>query len=637
MKKIKATKIIYSVLFFSVILLILFFSYSRIFDEFEYSTFDFRYRLRPYREVSQDIVIVEVGDDSIEKLGKWPFSRKYHALMVKALESAGVKTIIFDIFFSERKDGDAAFAQSVKDSGNVYLPYVFEFDREKEKHKYISASKFAAPLIKMLNDNAKGSGFVNVQPDIDGKIRRIPAFIEYKGKRYPHLSVLAAVNRMGYEYEEIDIVPGERITVGDELVLPLDKKSSILVNYPSEWGTAFRHYSYVDILQSYLADVTGQEATVDLTELEDSICFIGLTATASPDAHPSPLEPLYPGIGVHASVYDSIMQGKSIRRLDRWGNLLILLLMCMLTGYITEKSRRRFALLSIFLIISLFSLVSVVSFWFLGVWIDIFYPIVVIAAMYIVFTFKKYISEIQKREILEKELGIAKEIQQSFLPTEIKGLKNIGVGVRMLTASQVGGDLYDIVQLDENTLGVMMGDVSGKGVPAALYMARVVSVFKTFVRDKNPSEVLKCVNDNLVFEASSNLFVTVTYMTFDADVNKTYFAIGGHLPTVVIEPDGNVVLLDVDEGMPLGLIEGEYAMGEFDYKPGSIFLLYTDGVTEAMDIKMDMYGQDRLVELSKGLAGATTEVVVEAVHRAVLEFAGKAKQHDDITVMAIKV
>jgi len=279
----------------------------------------------------------------------------------------------------------------------------------------------------------------------------------------------------------------------------------------------------------------------------------------------------------------------------------------------------------------------VLFFWIFGVWIDVFYPLVAMAIIYVIFTFKKYVAEIQKREIIEKELSIAKNIQESFLPKKIPQLGSLSINVNMLTALQVGGDLYDIVQLDDERMGIMLGDVSGKGVPAALYMAKVVSVFKTFVKEGTPSEVLKMINDRLVSDGGSGLFVTLTYMIFDTKRNETQFAIGGHLPTILVEPDGNVELLDVSEGMPLGMIEGDFSGGEKKYKPGSLFLLYSDGVTEAMDVKEEMFEQDRLVELARGFVDATPEEAVKAIHKAVLDFAGKAKQHDDITVMAIRV
>ncbi|RKY42105.1 MAG: hypothetical protein DRP85_04030 [Candidatus Makaraimicrobium thalassicum] len=637
MKRFDKTKIGYFVLGAFLAGLFLFFSYSRVFDEFEYSMLDFRYNLRPCQPVDKDIVIIEIGDDSIEKIGKWPFPRNYHALLVKALKSSGVDTIIFDIFFSEEKDGDEGFAKAVKDAGRVYLPYVFELDRDTTDRTRVRGVGYAAPLIEVLKKAAKGTGFINVEPDIDGKIRRIPPFIEYKGVFYPHLTVLAALNNLGYGFDQVRIIPEKKMIVSEDLIIPLAEGSFMPVDYPAVWGRAFRHYSYVDILQSYLADVMEQEPAVDLKELDGTVCFIGLTATAAPDTHPSPMEPLYPGIGVHTSVYNSIIQKSFLRRLNKWWNLLILVAMWLFTAYVTEKSRKRFALISIILIMATYVFIAMLFFWPLGIWIDVFYPLVSMVAVYVVFTFKKYVTETQKRELIEKELNIARSIQQSFLPSEIPVPGGMDISVRMLTARQVGGDLYDIVQLNGSKLGVMLGDVSGKGVPAALYMARVVSVFKTFVGEGAATEVLKNVNERLIAEGSSNFFVTLTYTVFDTETNSASFAIGGHLPTILIEPGGNVELLDVAEGIPLGLVESDFSPGRREYKPGSMFLFYTDGVTEAMNTADEMFGQERLVELVENLKGCSAEEVVDAVHKAVSDYAGKASQHDDITVMAVRI
>ncbi|MFH1878544.1 MAG: CHASE2 domain-containing protein, partial [Candidatus Omnitrophota bacterium] len=317
--------------------LFLSFSYNRVFDEFENSTLDLRYRIRPHQNVGKDIVIVEIGDDSISKLGKWPFPRNYHALLVQALKSAGVKTILFDIFFSESKEEDDSFAESVKNAGNVYMPYVFELDRSNPDKTRMHAAKITAPLIDVLSAAAKGTGFVNVEPDFDGKVRRIPLFIEYYGDMYPQVTVKAALNDLGYDFSSEMIFPGKKMKVGDDIIIPLGEDSTMLVNYPDVWGKAFRHYSYVDIIQSYLADVMGQEPFLDLKDLEGSVCFVGFTATASPDAHPSPMERLYPGVGVHTSVYNSIINRSFIKRLNKWWNLFILVAMWMITAYVTLK------------------------------------------------------------------------------------------------------------------------------------------------------------------------------------------------------------------------------------------------------------------------------------------------------------
>lgn len=617
-------------------ILILSLSYFRVFEDLEDSTFDFRYSLRPAQPFSKDIVIIEIGDDTMEKLGKWPLPRNYHALLVKALQKAGAKAIVFDIFFSEEKEGDADLAEAVKDAGNVYMPYIFDLDRTGKYRDRVGAIGYAATLIEPLNDAAKGTGFINVEPDNDGKVRRIPPVMYYDGKFYPHMTVLVALEQLGYDLASLKVTPGKKLEVGKDLIIPLDERSSMIVNYPGRWQESFRHYSYVDVIQSYLAGITGQQPTIDLNDLKGTICFIGLTATASPDAHPSPMEPLYHGIGVHTSVYNSILSKSFLRRLDRWANVLLLAVFALLTLLVTSISRKRFSILSIVAIMFFYFCMAMVLFWPFGIWIDVFYPIVAMGVIYVILTFKKYVTETQKREVLEKELNIAKDIQRSFLPSIIPDIGGIQLNAKMFTAKQVGGDLYDIFELDGNRLGMMIGDVSGKGVPAALFMAKVVSVFKSFALHVSPAAAINDVNERLVKESNTNLFVTMTYAIFDTASRKVTFAMGGHLPTLMVSPDGSVKMLDTKEGAPLGLISGDFSEHETSYEPGSLFVFYTDGVTEAMNTKEQMFGQDRLVKVVTRFKDRSPAEIVDAVHKAVAAFEGKDRQHDDITIIAVR-
>jgi len=636
MMKFNKEKVGYIALMVFICVLLLSISYLRIFDDFEYSTFDFRFKFRIPQQTNKNIVIIEIDDDSIKKLGGWPLLRNYHALLVKILASNGAKTVVFDVFFSEEKEGDEEFTKALKNAGIVYLPYIFDAERTASDKKSVHAAGFAAPLVDTFRKAAKGSGFINVEPDEDGKIRRITPYIKYDGKLYPHLTVLSAINDLGYKFDEVIIIPEQKIILNDETFIPLGENSSIMINYPDVWGKGFRHYSYVEILQSYLAEVTGRAPQIDLNEFKGKVCFVGLSAADARDTHPSPLETVYPGIGVHASVYNSIVQDRFIRRLNKGWNLLILLVMWGVTAYITGKVRKRFGLISIFLIIAAYAVIAMVFFWPFGIWIDVFYPIISIVTVYVIFTFKKYVTEIRKREIIEKELNIARDIQRSFLPVEIPSLPGIDIKAEMLTARQVGGDIYDFVRLGDTKVGIMIGDVSGKGVPAALYMARLVSIFKTFAVKVSPAEILKDVNDRLVDESGNNLFVTLTYMIFDTKKSTVTYAIGGHPPAILMDADGKIELLETEEGMPLGLVQGNFTENKKTYKPGSVFVLYTDGVTEAMNAENEMLGEGKIIELISTLKGSSPKEIISTIQKAVVDHAGNAAQYDDITIVVIR-
>ncbi|MBF0494744.1 MAG: CHASE2 domain-containing protein, partial [Candidatus Omnitrophica bacterium] len=476
----KTSKIL-SFVFWPVFFLALFsLSYFRVFDELEYKTLDFRYQIRPKLKVNNKIAIIHISDDTIKGLGEWPIPRKYHALLIKALKAAGAKDIVFDVFFTETTNDDQELINAAKEAGNVYMAYVFELDVAKNSNKYISAKGEIAPLLEYFKTACKDIGYVNVQPDIDGKVRSVLPFVEYKGKFYPHLGLKVALDNYGVKFENVKIIPGSKIVVDKKLTIPLGERSEVLINYPSKWAESFRHYSCIDVIQSYLSGMIGKPPAIDLNELKDSVCFIGFTAAASPDAHPSPLEPLYPGVGVYAAMYNSTMNDLFLHRMNRIDNLIVLFIISIITLVVTVKSRRNFAFLSVIFFVAGYAVFGIGMFFFARTWVDMFYPIGAVVFLYMFFTFRKYLMEMRRRELLEKELNIAKDIQMSFLPAELPAVAGIDAFGAMMTARQVGGDLYDVILHENGKLGVMIGDVMGKGFPASLFMAMAASSFKFF-------------------------------------------------------------------------------------------------------------------------------------------------------------
>ena len=612
-------------------------SYSRVLDVYELPTLDLRYKLRPKVQIDDKIVIIEISDDSIRKIGSWPFDRKYHALLVKALSYGGAKQIIFDVFFSEAKKGDDDFARAVKEAGNVYMPYVFDIT-EKEDAPIPIAAGYEARLLAKLASACKGTGHINIIPDIDGKFRRIPPFIKWHNRLYPHIGFLAAANFLGFSRDSIKMVQQRFISLNKKIKIPLDLNSNIIINFPGRWVDTYRHYSYIDVLTSYVAGLEGKKGVLDLEELKDSICFIGITATAAPDIHPSPFESLYPGVGIHASLFNSMIFKKFISRVSRVSNLLILIILGIITFVTTIKSRKLLSFLYLFGMLFSFFLVGVVLFAVFGLWIDIFYPIIASTMLYLGLTFRKYIVEMHKREVIENELSIAKDIQQSFLPKAKPGIEGVAIEAKMLTAHQVGGDLYDFIDISRKKAGVMIGDVSGKGVPAALYMAKVVSEFKSYAKEGLASNAVLKLNDRLVQESGSNLFVTLSYLIFDMEKRTLNFSIGGHLPTLMFrEGEEEPRYLDLKEGMPLGLMESSFSDDTIEIKKGDLFILYTDGVTEAMNKRRKMFGTEKLADIVRTNRTRPLRDIVDLIHKEVRIYEGRLPQHDDITVVAIRV
>jgi CHASE2 domain-containing sensor protein len=613
-------------------------SYFRLFDYYELGSLDLRFVLRtPKIPVTDKIVFIEIGQDTIDKLGRFPFDRNYHATIIKTLSESGARMILFDFLFSESQEHDKELEYALNQAGNAYLPYAFDIDKAKGGDE-LTGRGYVAECLEVLDKEAKGTGHINIMPDPDGKFRRIPPFIKYEDTNYPHIAFLIGCDYLGIPLKNIKFIPGKCIILNPHERIPLDEGSNMIVNFAGKWGSSYIHYSYVDLLQSYFAKQNGQKPILDLRSFKDKICIVGLTATGTGDVHPTPLEPMYPGMGIHAEIINSIVNNKFIMRASRAANLAVLLVLGFLISVAILKTKPIKGLFVLLSALLLFVLIALLAFDYFGLWIDMACPIGVMVLLYLSFTLRKYVIEWKNRLLFENELGIAKKIQESFLPKTEPEIEGVDISVSMLTARQVGGDLYDFVDLEPGRFGIMIGDVSGKGIPASLFMAMVAGSFKFFSKLKSgPKEVLTNLNSKLVAESSSDLFVTMFYAVFDMKEKDIVYSNGGHLPLLYVSREGKTKFFDSSAGLPLGLMDGEYSTEKIKFNEGGLFIFYTDGVTEAMNSKSELYGKERLEKIAKANVNLPSREVLKAIADDVRRFEPKTKQHDDITLIVVKV
>lgn len=610
-------------------------------------TYDWRFHLRGERYTSPEIVHVDIYNDSLDAISRWPFDRRYHAALIDALRGAGARAVLFDIEFAEPTDSDGLMAQMAKKAGNVYFVYgLGGLDLYPEGW---IADRFEAVLQKIFEKAAKGTGFVNNQADIDGKRRRVMPLIRYYGDnppQYKNQMLIQVAFRLYMDYigvkpEDVRLKVGHSLELGDKLKVPLDDESSFIVNYSGFWGAdnGFKHYSYVDILQAYNASTLGEKPVMDLTVLQNKICVVGLTAQATSDVYPNPLEKLYPGVGTYTNVLNSLITRDFIYRVSRGINLLLLVVLCAVLIRLAYGKNPVKSFIYAASLISIFILTAINLFIAYGAWLDLFYPVLVMVGIYTLTTLSRIVTEMRKRELMETELKIASQIQKSFLPAAPPEVKGLALSVFMQPAKHVGGDLYAFLKLSDDKIGVMLGDVSGKGTPAALFMGKVVSEFKFSARDRmDPAEVLTNLNNSISAESTGGLFVTLAYAVFDLKNMKMTLSNGGHLPLVTTFSDKHSELITGDSGMPVGVMEGvPFANIEVPIVPGQSFAFYSDGISEARNRRKDEFGVEQLQKVMSENSNKTSQEILDASVESVKHFAGKADQHDDMTMIVAKV
>ncbi len=244
-------------------------------------------------------------------------------------------------------------------------------------------------------------------------------------------------------------------------------------------------------------------------------------------------------------------------------------------------------------------------------------------------------AEAAERERYEQELKVAQLIQQQFLPHQLPDLPEWQVAAYYGPARVVGGDFYDFIELGEGRIGIVVGDVTDKGVPAALVMARTHSILRAEApRLVAPGAVLARANDLLAEEMPERMFVTCLYMVLDPTTGHVVYANAGHNLPYVHTPDGVIEFRAT--GMPLGLMPGlDYEEKEGEIGPGDSILLYSDGIIEAHDPTGDMYGFPRLrVDMESHLSG--TELLDELLDRLHAFTGSDWEQEDDITMVALR-
>ncbi|MAO66302.1 MAG: fused response regulator/phosphatase [Balneola sp.] len=243
-------------------------------------------------------------------------------------------------------------------------------------------------------------------------------------------------------------------------------------------------------------------------------------------------------------------------------------------------------------------------------------------------------------EAVQTDLETAARIQKKMLPQQFPPFPDrtdFSIYAEMHTAKQVGGDLYDFFLLDEDRLGFVIGDVSGKGVPASLYMAVSRTMIKAIASQiDDPGRCLQTVNEMLIPESDLTTFVTVFYGVLNTKTGQVRYCNGGHNLPYVIRKDGMIEELENTNGLLLGKIdEIEFETKELTLQPEEKVLMFTDGVTEATNELGDMFEEPRLEKLLQKHAKDDTSKLVRNVIVDVLKFMNKADQSDDITVMSV--
>jgi serine phosphatase RsbU (regulator of sigma subunit) len=500
-------------------------------------------------------------------------------------------------------------------------------------------------------------GLVDCNPGRDGVRRRLPLLIRVGHEVYPSLALQILMLAWSANPDDVRARLGEYLELpgpGGTRRIPITKGGELWINYRAQ--DSFQAWSYERLLRALVLDATGGEPlSPNEPGVKGKIVIVGQTATGLTDLGPSPLNEVSPLVMTWLNGLNSVFRNDYLRVVPlapwvllgwmavAWGTLV---------GLRNEHIVR--SLLLPVAIITLYVSAAFALFAYQSISIPVAVPVIAFAIVHVGKLVTEWIEEIfnerrmsaelarttEAKKLLEQELGIAREIQFSTLPQVFPPFPErpeIDLHAIMIPAKFVGGDLYEFFFVGEDELFFVIGDVSGKGVPAALFMTMALAVIRSHViASGSPAETLRRSNNVLALRNERCTFVTIFCGLLDTKTGHLRYSNGGHNPPVIMDGEGGVRFLEA-EGTAIGAIEGlDFEERELTLQPNQGIFLYTDGVTEAIDVKEELFSDERLIDTLKIRHRAfSAEQIITRVNKRLTDFVGAAPQFDDITALAL--
>ena len=651
--------------------------------------FDRYQRQWPRQRTQAPVTVVAVDEQSLRQLGQWPWPRDQVAALVDAVNAYQPLVIGFDILFVEPDTSSPEALAARLPAGDRGLKA--ELLRLPAHDDQLAAALKRGPAV------LAAAGFDAPSPGTRTEVRHWPVLTNEpapgeKVRHYPHvlgsLDIFqAAASGQGVLNTDLERGVVRRVDllsrIGDALVptlgvemlrvaqgapaMRLTADSAGMrslrigeLDVPTEAnGQVWLHFGRFDPHRYVSAsDVLAGNVAPDV--LRDSMVIVALTGMGLMDYKTTPLGDYLPGVEAHVQLIENLVSQHPLRRSEwqRWLEMALFAAGGLFVIQLLPQVRPRTATLAVPLTLLLIQGGGVVAYLGFNRLIDT--ATLSLASLLVLGTLigsRMLESDRERREIALRlqqereaaartagELEAARNIQLGTLPKAsdlIDPGHRFEIAALLEPARSVGGDLYDFFMFDERRLLFAVGDVSGKGVPAALFMVVAKALQKSIALrrrrgDPAPGEILLGMDVELSRENPASLFVTAVCGILDVDTGVLRLANAGHDAPWCLRADGRLDVLQVAGGPPLCALEGfPYDTVEFQLQPGDMLVVSTDGVTEALDNGLRLYGSERFKAVLGGLTGCSPDGVLSHVHDDLMRFVDGAEQADDITLLAI--
>lgn len=639
--------------------------------------FDSWQDLKPRDLSGTDVRVVLIDNESVELVGSWPWSRYYLARLTEELATRKAKVVAFDILFPEHDrigpenfvslypelSPDAAAQVKALEPMDQLFGRVIGTAPVVLGHAGVGeAPANQAPLadapisgkvpeaidswpmelaaIPELDDVALGTGLVNFRPDSDGVIRSVPLVMRAGAKPRPGFALEIARNALQAESIVLD---DSKVRLG-ALSVPIDRRGRMRLHF----GT----FPAGRIISA--ADVLGNSKDLKPETFDGKPVLIGISADGTSDIAATPIGAEEFGPLVQAQAVDAILRGGWLERPGwvgpaEWAAAALLALMALL-GAIFGKAYR-FLVAGAFLAVPIGSWLAFSN---MKLLLDPARPMLVgigaLAGVALGLFALARVDRERLRETLvqerivaaenEGELHAAQAIQLAMVPprSRLRNLdRRVDIDALLEPAKSVGGDFYDAIKIADDRIGFAIADVTGKGVPAALFMAMSKALTSAALSrmEADPVTMAEAINAELLKDNSEAMSVTMILGILDLKSGEARIVCAGHEDPLLISADGAVSRVRLEGGPPFSITEFPYPRESLTLKPGDTLVLVTDGVTEAQNAQGALFGADQLLSTIQTKSSSAVEIC-EAIRAQVRRFEGEAEATDDLTVMAIR-
>jgi serine phosphatase RsbU (regulator of sigma subunit) len=615
--------------------------------------FDGYQKLMPRSRGSAPAVIVAIDERALDARGQWPWPRTLVAELIDAINTARPAAVGVDLLFVEpdrsSASADAVLAQAIQRgkvvmaiAGLEYRDRRYPFPPQAAPtrittRRELPLRRFDGHLQSRSEINRAADGRGLISSDAKQVVRRVPLVARIGQVIVPALSIEMLRVAAGVPLLRLTDQGGERVALGiGDLSVPVQSDGSLNVHFGRH--DAERFVSAEDVLSG--------SARPEL--LRDKLVLVGMTGLGLLDFQTTALGERIPGVEVHAQILEQIFDGEYLRRpssatwieaaLFAVAGLLLILYVPMVRPWVSAS-----LLAALFAVLAATGLAAFRA----GLLLNVAAPALAAAFLYATLLASTLAEADRQRRLLREaqarvagELEAARRIQMGLLPAPrqlFAAERRFALEALLEPARMVGGDFYDCFMLDEHRLFFLVGDVSGKGLAASLFMALSKSLLKSIALRgaRDPAEIFNQANAEISRDNPESLFVTAFAGVLDARSGQLAFCSAGHEPPVARQPGSAPQRLMHSGGPPLCVIRDfVYSASELRLEPGGWLCVVTDGVTEAMNQRGELYGSARLLEAVRALSDPAK--IAAAVRDDVRRFAGTAEQSDDLTLVCVR-